>query len=73
MFLTPTEVQRLTGKKRPSAQARWLRSRGYKIDVNGLGEPIVAVAEANRKLVGGTYTRNEEPNWGALHGPASQA
>lgn len=71
MFLTCAEIERLTGKKRPSAQIRWLRKRGYKIEVNGLGDPIVAVAEANRKLVGGMHARNEEPNWGALSGSAS--
>jgi hypothetical protein len=73
VFLSASDIERLTGKKRPSAQVRWLRKRGYKIDVNGLGEPILAVAEANRKLVGGTYTRTQEPDWGALSGPQAQA
>lgn len=67
MFLTPSEIQRLTGKTRHSAQIRWLRARGYKIDVNGLGEPIVHVREANRKLVGGSVSREQEPDWGAMH------
>jgi Domain of unknown function (DUF4224) len=71
MFLTPAEIERLTGKMRPSAQIRWLRKRGYRIDVNGLGEPILAIAEYNRKAVGGSsYSRHEEPNWSAL-GPAA--
>lgn len=70
MFLTEADIHRLTGKKRPSAQARWLKRKGYRFTVNGLGEPIVAVAEANRKLVGGAV-RKEEPNWGAMHGPAA--
>lgn len=68
MFLTHQEIERLTGRKRPSAQIRWLRKKGYKIDVNGLGEPILAIAEYTRKNVGGSYARNEEPNWGALNG-----
>jgi hypothetical protein len=67
VFLTPSEIQRLTGKTRHSAQIRWLRARGYKIDVNGLGEPIVHVREANRKLVGGSVSREQEPDWGAMH------
>lgn len=71
MFLTHAEVERLTGKKRYSAQIRWLRKRGYKIDVNGLGEPILAIAEYTRKAVGGGYARQEEPNWGAMSGPSS--
>jgi Domain of unknown function (DUF4224) len=68
VFLTTEEVCKLTGKKRPSAQIRELRRRGYKIDVNGLGEPIVAIAEATRKLVGGSAARQQEPKWDAMHG-----
>lgn len=71
MFLTALEVERLTGKKRHSAQIRWLRDKGYRIVVNGLGEPILAIAEYNRKAVGGGYARQEEPNWGAMSGPSS--
>lgn len=71
MFLTHAEVERLTGKKRPSAQIRWLRKRGYRIEVNGLGEPILAIAEYTRKAVGGGYSRHEEPNWGAMNGSSS--
>lgn len=70
MFLSPQDIERLTGKKRHSAQVRWLRKKGYKIEVNGLGEPILAVAEYNRKNVGGAAAREEEPNWGAMSGPA---
>jgi hypothetical protein len=69
MFLTPSDITRLTGKKRSSAQVVWLRSKGYRIEVNGLGEPILSVAEATRKLAGGSRTKNEEPDWAALHGP----
>jgi len=69
MFLSTEEICKLTGKKRPSAQIRELRKRGYKIDVNGLGEPIVAIAEATRKLVGGSAARQQEPKWDAMqHG-----
>lgn len=70
MFLTPAELNTLTGRMRPSAQVRWLRQHGYKHTVNALGEPVVAVAEANRKLVGGAKT-NQEPNWEALNAKAS--
>jgi hypothetical protein len=70
MFLTPDEIQSLTGRVRPTAQARWLRQHGYRHTVNALGLPVVAVAEANRKLVGGAKT-NQEPNWEAMNGKAS--
>lgn len=70
MFLTPSELQTLTGRLRPSAQVRWLRDHGYRLTVNALGEPVVAIAEANRKLVGGGK-QAQEPNWEAMNGKAS--
>lgn len=68
MFLTPQEIERLTGKRRPSAQVRWLLSKGYKIEVNGLGQPILAIEEYTRKNVGSSAARKKEPNWEALRG-----
>jgi hypothetical protein len=69
MFLTPQDLQRLTGYVRASAQVRWLRKNGWRFTVNGLREPIVAVAESERKLVSGAgTTRQHEPNFGALGG-----
>lgn len=67
MFLTAHEIQQLTGRQRATAQVRWLRQHGYRHTVNALGSPVVAVAEANRKLVGGAKT-NQEPNWEAMNG-----
>lgn len=65
MFLTSDEIQTLTGRVQRSAQVRWLRRHGYRHTVNALGSPVVAIAEANRKLVGGVRT-TQEPNWEAL-------
>jgi hypothetical protein len=67
VFLTLAELKSLTGYTRPSAQARWLRRNGYKFTMNGLGEPVVAVAEMNRHLVGGRAAR-QEPDFEALNG-----
>ncbi len=72
MFLSTSELERLTGKRRPSAQVRWLRAHGFRFTVNGLGEPIVALGEAHRKLVGGVAPR-QEPDWGALNGTTQAA
>jgi hypothetical protein len=71
MFLTHAEIERLTGKKRHKAQILWLREHGYKVEPNGLGEPIVAIAEYNRKAVGGARRQEQEPNWSEMHGSAS--
>jgi Domain of unknown function (DUF4224) len=69
-FLAPEDIERLTGRKRYSAQIRWLSTHRYKFDVNGLGMPVVATAEVNRKLVGGSSktrtTPKTEPNWDAM-------
>jgi hypothetical protein len=70
VFLTAAEIRTLTGRQRPTAQVRWLRDHGYRHTVNASGAPVVAVAEANRKLVGGVK-QTQEPNWEALNGKAS--
>jgi hypothetical protein len=67
MLVTPEELQRLTGYVRSSAQIRWLRQNGWRFTVNGLNEPVVAVAEFERRLVGsGATTKTQEPNFDAL-------
>jgi hypothetical protein len=70
MFLTARELELLTGYVRPSAQVRWLRGHGYHHTVNASGDPVVAIAEANRKLVGGAK-QAQQPNWEAMNGKAS--
>ena len=67
MILSPSDLQGLTGYTRHSAQVRWLRRNGWKFTVNAAGQPIVALAEFNRKLVGGTRA-NQEPDLEALNG-----
>jgi hypothetical protein len=68
MFLSDEDICRLTGRKRHSAQIRWLRDHGYRFDVNGLKQPIVTAAEVARKLVGGTaQPRTQEPRWEQMH------
>jgi hypothetical protein len=68
MYQTPEDLERLTGYKRPSAQIRWLQTNGFTFTVNGLGDPVVATAEVERKLVGGgtTKKKSKEPNWDAM-------
>ena len=67
VLLPDSTIERLTGYKRPSDQVAWLRRHGWKITVNGLGRPNVAIAEFNRRQVGG-YTGGQEPNWEAVDG-----
>ena len=51
MFLTPDELVELTGYKRPSAQARWLRDRRWRFELNAAGQPRVARAYLERRMV----------------------
>lgn len=67
MTLTAAELERLTGYKRPSAQLRWLRRKGFKADMNARGDVVLAVAEFSRKMVGGRAAQ-QEPDWDALNG-----
>jgi uncharacterized protein DUF4224 len=53
MIVPKADLVTLTGYIRASAQIRWLRRHGWRYEVNGLGQPIVAQAEFNRHLVGG--------------------
>ena len=53
MFLATDELIQLTGNKRPSAQAAWLASHGWRFEVNAAGRPVVARAEADRHMVSG--------------------
>ena len=69
MILPASDIRALTGYVRASAQARWLRKHGWRFTVNALGEPVVALAEFNRKLVGGEITKkNQEPTLEGING-----
>lgn len=73
MILSPSDIRRITGYVRHSAQVRWLRRHGWKVTVNALGEPIVFIAEANRHQVGGRAASVQEPNWDAMNGTKTKA
>ena len=73
MILAPSELATLTGYIRASAQQRWLRRHGWKFAVNALGQPIVAVAEFERHMVGGKKAAAvQEPDWDAMNGARSK-
>jgi hypothetical protein len=69
MMLSKADLKALTGYVRASAQARWLRRHGWRFEVNALGDPVVAVAEFNRHMVGGKKTAaTQEPDFDAING-----
>ena len=70
MFLTDTDLERLTGRRQPRAQRRWLSEHAWRFTTNRLGHPVVALAEFQRKMVGGTVGP-QQPNFEYLNGPPS--
>ena len=63
IFLTPEELQELTGRKRASAQIRWLKERGYPVEESAAGRPVVLRAEVERRLSSGEPARSSSPRW----------
>lgn len=68
MILSQSEIKALTGYVRASAQVRWLRDHRWKFTVNALGEPIVALAEFNRLMVGGRAAQRHDVNLEGING-----
>lgn len=70
MILSKSEIKQITGFVRASAQARWLQRHGWRFAVNGLGEPVVAIEEFNRQLVGGKQSKQvqkQEPDFSSIN------
>lgn len=57
MFLTPDELRELTGRRRPSAQIRWLRDHRWAFAERADGRPAVSRREAERQLETGAPRR----------------
>lgn len=51
MLVSTQEIEKLTGKTRYSAQAKWLREHGYKCDQRDDGSVILLVEEVQGKLL----------------------
>lgn len=68
-FLTTEEVGILTGFKTPKRQVEWLKTKGWRFEINGNRRPIVA-RKYTEKMLGcsvpepATYA----PNFAALLG-----
>lgn len=55
MFLTSDEIRTLTGRQRPSAQARWLKDRNWKFVVNAINQVVVIRPEYTRHAPASVY------------------
>ncbi len=59
MFLTELELQTLSGKLKPSAQARWLKAEKIAHIIGGDGKPKVLRDLVVARLGGAAQTRPE--------------
>jgi hypothetical protein len=67
LFLTNDEVGVLTGFKTPTKQVDWLRTKGWRFEVNGNRRPIVARKYAEKMLGCGIPDESTyRPNFAAL-------
>lgn len=66
MFLTPDELEELTGYKTGKRQRGWLVEHGYKFEVRADGKPAVLSSHVAVKLGGPREPRAAQPNWDAL-------
>jgi len=66
MFLTGGEIKTLTGRTRPSAQIRWLRTNGFEVLQRADGMPLVLRSAVVAKMGITSSKRHRvtaEPNW----------
>lgn len=69
IFLTSEEVGILTGFKTPARQVEWLRTKGWRFEINGNRRPIVARKYAEKMLgCGIAEEAGYRPNFAALQG-----
>ena len=67
MFLTPEEVWTLTGLKNAGRQVGWLRTKGWRFELNAMGRPIIARTYAETMLgCGPEFGSTARPNFSAL-------
>ena len=69
IFMTPDELAELTGFKSPRKQVDWLRTKGWRFEVNGNRRPIVARKYTEKMLgCGIPEDATYRPNFAALQG-----
>lgn len=61
MFLTATDLEALTGRKRWRSQVQWLQTHGYRHDLTAAGRPVVLREEVERHMLGSDKKRAAQP------------
>lgn len=69
LFLTADEVSVLTGFRLPSRQTSWLQKKGWRFEINGNRQPIIARKYAEKMLgCGQQEEASYRPNFSAMQG-----
>jgi hypothetical protein len=66
MFMTPEQLQQLSGYAKPALQRRWLAANGYRFDVRADGRPAVLVTQVESRQTSRAVRSSDEPNFAAL-------
>lgn len=66
MFLTAIELAELTGYKRGSAQAEWLRERAWIFEMSASGRPMVLRKYAEARMGATDATPVATPDFSAI-------
>ncbi|OQP49083.1 hypothetical protein A4R26_31135 [Niastella populi] len=76
MFLSITEINQLTGKKKPTSQARALRFMGIEHKIRPDGKLLVSRAHVEKLLDGESVNnrikRRTEPDWSMFNAKKTQ-
>ncbi len=66
-FLSAEEIELLTGYRLPMRQVAWLRTKGWRFELNGNRKPVIARRYAEKMLGCGDQDREHvRPNFAAL-------
>lgn len=69
MLLTNEELIDLTGYKTGAGQVKWLRERGWRFELNRVGQPRVDREYYRQQMglqVASAGPADSEPNWAAI-------
>ena len=66
MFLTSDNIRALTGRKRYTAQAKWLRNNGFIYRIAADGSPRVLISHVEKVMGGGAKEIRSKPNFDAI-------
>lgn len=67
LFLSCEEIEYLTGRRKPSAQIKTLKQKGFEFTVNAKGLPVLTRAHVEAMLSANTKAEQFTPNFGAIN------